>query len=74
MGRGKRAAANKQPLWDEISAQLGIEVDPTWYTTGSNVCAPAFEIALRKIAERTGIPPSFLSEHEQQVWRMLHKS
>lgn len=74
MRKGKRAAANKQPLWDEISAQLGIEVDPTWYSTGSNVNASAFETALRKIAERTGVPPSFLNDSEQLVWRMLHKS
>jgi len=74
MGKGKRAAANKQTLWDEISVQLGIEVDPTWYSTGSNVSASAFETALRKIAERTGVPPSFLNDSEQLVWRMLHKS
>lgn len=73
MPRGKRAAANKQDLWNEISEQLNMPVDPSWYSTGSNVNAQAFEAALKKIGERTGIPPSFLNDTEQLVWRMLHK-
>ena len=74
MTNKKRASANKQDLWNEISDQLNLKVDPSWYSSGSNVNAHAFEAALKKISERTGIPPTFLSENEQIVWRMLHKS
>ena len=74
MTKGKRASANKQSLWDEISEQLKMHVDPNWYSSGSNVSAPAFEAALLKISEKTGIPPSFFDEKEQLIWRMLHKS
>lgn len=74
MIKSKRASANKQDLWNEISEQLKMQVDPSWYSSGSNVSAPAFEAALLKIAEKTGVPPSFFDEKNQLIWRMLHKS
>lgn len=74
MPRGQRASAKKQDLWDEICRHLSLEVDPKWYSSGSNVDAHAFEAALYKIADRTGIPPSFLRKDEASIWRMVHKS
>lgn len=74
MARGQRASAKKQDLWDEICKHLNLEVNPKWYSTGSNVDARAFEAALYKIADRTGIPPSFLKKEEASIWRMVHKS
>lgn len=73
MKRGKRASANKQDLWGEICHHLNLDVDKEWYSTGSNVNAQAFEAALFKIADRSGIPPSFLSYDEANIWRMVHK-
>lgn len=74
MARGTRTERPKQELWDEICSQLKVTVDKTWYSTGSNVNATAFEVVLKKIAEKTGIPPSYLSSENKEVWRMLHKS
>ncbi|MDR2937346.1 MAG: DUF3644 domain-containing protein [Prevotellaceae bacterium] len=74
MKKGPRTALKKQELWNEICKQLNIPVNPAWYSTGSNVEAWAFDAALKKIGEKTGIPPSYLSEKENKIWRMLHKS
>jgi hypothetical protein len=74
MPRGKRTSLPKQVLWGELCAQIKLPINPDWYSSGSNVSGEAFEAALRKIAQKTGIPPSSLSDREQHIWRMLHKS
>lgn len=65
----------KQDLIKEIADQLEISnVDPKWFSTGSQVTAIAFKSILYKLAEHTGIPPKNLSEAKTLSWRLLHKS
>jgi hypothetical protein len=65
----------KQDLIKEIANQLEISnVEPNWFSSGSQVTALAFKSILHKLAERTGIPPKNLTEASQLSWRLQHKS
>lgn len=74
MARGKRTKTGKQEIFEEICDQIGLPFVQTWKSKGSTITATGFEAVLCKIAERTGIPPAHLEEHEKLTWSLLHKS
>lgn len=74
MARGKRTKKNKVDIFKEILTQLNLHWKDDYTSTGSSITGDALEKVLERVARKTGVPPKGLTENEELIWRLLHKS
>ncbi len=72
----KTAKYEKKKIAAEICEQLGLPAEGASHfkENAGNFIAEYFDTVLKKIARRTGVPPTYLPERERIVWRLLHKA
>ena len=72
----KTAKFEKKKIAAEICEQLGLSAEGASHfkENAGNFIAEYFDTVLKRIARRTGVPPTYLSERERLVWRLLHKA
>lgn len=76
MPKGQKTANyEKKKIAAEICDQLGIPSRGASHfkDNAGNFIAEYFDTVLKRIARRTGVPPSYLPERERRIWRLLHK-
>lgn len=74
MPRGKKQNIGKHACLKEIISQLNIEWNPDYISGGSTITVDGIKAVLDGVSLLTGIPPSFISEKEREIRRLLHKS